>query len=59
MVVVDLRRNKLEKVLRSGRSSRFHASGKKVATIYCCRKETARLNLEIEQDQAEPEMFPP
>jgi hypothetical protein len=32
--------------------------GKKVDTIYYCRKEVARLNLEIEQDQSEPEKFP-
>jgi hypothetical protein len=32
--------------------------GKKVDTIYYCRKELARLNLEIEQDQQEPEKFP-
>lgn len=32
--------------------------GKKVDTIYYCRKEMARLNLEIEQDQSEPEKFP-
>ena len=32
--------------------------GKKVDTIYYCRKEVARLNLEIEQDQREPEKFP-
>jgi hypothetical protein len=32
--------------------------GKKVDTIYYCRKEIARLNLEIEQDQSEPEKFP-
>jgi hypothetical protein len=32
--------------------------GKKVDTIYYCRKELARLNLEIEQDQKEPEKFP-
>ena len=32
--------------------------GKKVDTIDHCRKELARLNLEIEQDQREPEKFP-
>ncbi|KZF22423.1 DUF221-domain-containing protein [Xylona heveae TC161] len=32
--------------------------GKKVDTIYHCRKELARLNLEIERDQQEPEKFP-
>jgi calcium permeable stress-gated cation channel len=32
--------------------------GEKVDTIYYCRKEIARLNLEIEQDQSEPEKFP-
>lgn len=32
--------------------------GKKVDTIYHCRKEVARLNLEIEEDQANPERFP-
>lgn len=32
--------------------------GKKVDTIYYCRKELARLNLEIETDQKEPEKFP-
>jgi len=32
--------------------------GQKADTIYHCRKEIARLNLEIEQDQAEPEKFP-
>ena len=32
--------------------------GKKVDTIDYCRKELARLNLEIEQDQREPEKFP-
>ena len=32
--------------------------GKKVDTIDYCRKEVARLNLEIEQDQQEPEKFP-
>ena len=32
--------------------------GKKVDTIYYCRKEVARLNLEIEQDQREPEKYP-
>lgn len=32
--------------------------GKKVDAINHCRKEVARLNLEIEQDQQEPEKFP-
>ncbi|KAL9050604.1 MAG: hypothetical protein Q9162_006526 [Coniocarpon cinnabarinum] len=32
--------------------------GKKVDTIYYCRKELARLNLEIESDQRQPEKFP-
>lgn len=32
--------------------------GKKVDTIYYCRKELARLNLEIEHDQKEPESYP-
>lgn len=32
--------------------------GKKVDTIYYCRKEVARLNVEIEDDQAHPERFP-
>ena len=32
--------------------------GHKVDTIDYCRKEVARLNLEIEQDQKEPEKFP-
>ena len=32
--------------------------GKKVDTIDYCRKEVARLNLEIEQDQQEPEKYP-
>ena len=32
--------------------------GKKVDKIYYCRKEVARLNLEIEDDQAHPERFP-
>ncbi|KAI9673862.1 MAG: hypothetical protein M1817_002068 [Caeruleum heppii] len=32
--------------------------GKKVDTIYYCRKEVARLNVEIEQDQQHPEDFP-
>lgn len=32
--------------------------GKKVDTIYWCRKELARLNVEIEDDQAHPERFP-
>ncbi len=31
--------------------------GKKVDTIYYCRKELARLNLEIADDQAHPERF--
>lgn len=31
---------------------------KKVDTIYWCRKELARLNLEIEMDQQHPERFP-
>lgn len=31
---------------------------KKVDTIYWCRKELARLNLEIEMDQKQPEKFP-
>ncbi|KAK0636929.1 hypothetical protein B0T17DRAFT_486124 [Bombardia bombarda] len=31
---------------------------KKVDTIYWCRAELARLNLEIEQDQEHPERFP-
>ncbi|KAG9247411.1 hypothetical protein BJ878DRAFT_564958 [Calycina marina] len=31
---------------------------KKVDTIYWCRGELARLNLEIEEDQKEPERFP-
>lgn len=31
---------------------------KKVDTIYWCRKELARLNMEIEIDQKEPERFP-
>ncbi|KAL9639505.1 MAG: hypothetical protein Q9164_000892 [Protoblastenia rupestris] len=33
--------------------------GKKVDTIYHCRKELARLNLEIERDQTHPEKYPP
>ncbi|KAL9130321.1 MAG: hypothetical protein Q9217_001460 [Psora testacea] len=33
--------------------------GKKVDTIYYCRKELARMNLEIEQDQIQPEKYPP
>ena len=33
-------------------------TGKKVDTIYYCRKELARLNYEIEQDQAHPEKYP-
>ena len=32
--------------------------GKKVDTIYHCRKELARLNVEIEEDQRHPEKFP-
>ena len=32
--------------------------GKKVDTIYHCRKEVARLNLEIEMDQETPEKYP-
>ena len=32
--------------------------GKKVDTIYYCRREVARLNVEIEKDQSEPEKFP-
>ena len=32
--------------------------GEKVDTIDYCRKEVARLNLEIEQDQQEPEKYP-
>ena len=32
--------------------------GKKVDTIYYCRKELARLNQEIEDDQANPDRFP-
>ncbi|KAF2817694.1 DUF221-domain-containing protein [Mytilinidion resinicola] len=32
--------------------------GKKVDTIYHCRKELARLNYEIEQDKANPEKYP-
>ncbi|KAH0542935.1 hypothetical protein FGG08_002704 [Glutinoglossum americanum] len=32
--------------------------GKKVDTIHYCRKEVARLNLEIEQGQQEPERYP-
>jgi hypothetical protein len=32
--------------------------GEKVDTIYYCRKELARLNMEIEDDQAHPERFP-
>ncbi|KAJ4300323.1 hypothetical protein N0V88_002996 [Collariella sp. IMI 366227] len=31
---------------------------KKVDTIYWCRKELARLNLEIEEDQQHPERYP-
>ncbi|KAL7270544.1 hypothetical protein RUND412_006744 [Rhizina undulata] len=32
--------------------------GKKVDTIYYCRKELARLNVEIEHDQSTPEKYP-
>jgi calcium permeable stress-gated cation channel len=32
--------------------------GHKVDTIYYCRKEVARLNVEIEEDQANPDRFP-
>lgn len=32
--------------------------GQKVDTIYYCRKELARLNVEIEDDQAHPDRFP-
>ncbi|KAF2401113.1 DUF221-domain-containing protein [Trichodelitschia bisporula] len=32
--------------------------GKKVDTIYYCRRELARLNMEIEQDQQEPQKYP-
>lgn len=32
--------------------------GQKVDTIYHCRKEVARLNLEIEEDQKNPEKYP-
>ena len=32
--------------------------GRKVDTIFYCRKEVARLNMEIEDDQAHPERFP-
>ncbi|KAK5955526.1 hypothetical protein OHC33_003166 [Knufia fluminis] len=32
--------------------------GQKVDTIFWCRKELARLNVEIEDDQANPERFP-
>lgn len=32
--------------------------GRKVDTIHYCRKEVARLNVEIEQDQTEPGKFP-
>jgi hypothetical protein len=32
--------------------------GQKVDTIYYCRREVARLNVEIETDQREPEKFP-
>lgn len=32
--------------------------GKKVDSIYYCRKEVARLNVEIEQDQQESDKFP-
>ncbi|MBW1279625.1 hypothetical protein, partial [Escherichia coli] len=31
---------------------------KKVDTIYWCREELARLNVEIEEDQLHPERFP-
>lgn len=31
---------------------------KKVDTIYWCRQELARLNVEIEEDQKHPERFP-
>ena len=37
---------------------RFVFVGKKVDTIDYCRKELARLNLEIEHDQKEPEKYP-
>jgi calcium permeable stress-gated cation channel len=33
--------------------------GQKVDKIYHCRKEIARLNVEIEEDQANPDRFPP
>ncbi|RKF72024.1 Uncharacterized protein RSN1 [Golovinomyces cichoracearum] len=36
----------------------FPIINKKVDTIYWCRKELARLNLEIEMDQKQPEKFP-
>lgn len=32
---------------------------KKVDTIYWCRRELARLNVEIEEDQKHPERYPP
>jgi len=32
--------------------------GKKVDTIYYCRRELARLNVEIEKDQQDPEKYP-
>lgn len=32
--------------------------GKKVDTIYYCRRELARLNIEIEKDQQDPEKYP-
>lgn len=32
--------------------------GRKVDTIYYCRREIARLNVEIEHDQQEPEKYP-
>ena len=32
--------------------------GKKVDTIYYCRKELARLNVEIEKDQSQPDKYP-
>ena len=32
--------------------------GEKVDTIYYCRREVARLNVEIEQDQSTPEKYP-
>jgi len=36
----------------------FPPIGKKVDTIYWCRQELARLNLEIEEDQRHPERYP-